>query len=216
MKRHIATHARKKPCRFCDEVFETFEERKIHTVNAHREASHNITNKTIIPMWTQANGLKCRCCIICNATFDRIIDLKEHLDGHINNPNLFDEFDLSANKEMCDKFGIRERNHQNFNTIFYKKIQENPAIVSNLYSITNELGWELSLSDSETENEDFSIENDPKYNCGKCERHFNRLHKLMCHMKVDHNAHTQEFGEFKCFNCLQCFPNQNVLGMCFK
>lgn len=212
LKRHIATHGKKKPCRFCDEVFETFDERRTHTVAAHKDATLSQTNKTIIPMWTQANGTKFRSCIICNATFDRIYELKSHLDWHVNNPKTFDAFDFSVNEEMCDKFGIKNGDHQNFSTILYNKIQESPGNLSNLYSITNESGWELSISDSETENEDFCDENDQKYCCGKCERHFDRLHKLMCHMKVDHNAHTQEFHEFKCTYCMQCFPNQNVLG----
>lgn len=213
LKRHIATHAKKKPCRFCDEVFETYDERRTHTIATHKDATLNQTNKTIIPMWTQANGSKLRNCIICNATFDRIGDLRNHLDWHINNPKSFDEFDFSVNEEMCDKFGIKNGDNQSFSTILYNKIQENPENLSNLYSITNESGWELSISDSETENDDFCGEIDLNYNCGKCERHFDRLHKLMCHMKVDHNAHTQEFHDFKCSYCMQCFPNQTVLGM---
>lgn len=213
LKRHIATHSKKKPCRFCDEVFESYEDRRLHTIAEHKDATLNPTNKTIIPMWTQANGVKYRSCIICNMKFDRISELKSHVDWHIGNPKSLEASDLRVNEEMCEKFGIPNDNCQDFGQILYTKIQEDPANVSNLYSITNETGWELSISDSETENEDFCNENDSKYSCGKCERHFDRLHKLMCHMKVDHNAHTQEFQEFKCSYCMQCFPNQSVLGM---
>lgn len=213
LTRHIATHAKKKPCRFCDEVFETYDERKIHTATAHKDATiANQTNRTIIPMWTQANGAKCRQCIICTATFDRIDQLRTHLDWHINNPKSVDEFDFSANEEICKKFGIGSDEYRNFGTILCQKIQENVENMSNLYSITNELGWELSISDSETETEDIGNDSYAKYQCGKCERHFDRLHKLMCHMKVDHSAHTQEFQEFRCFNCMQCFPNATILA----
>lgn len=210
LKRHIATHSKRKPCRFCDEVFETYDERRVHTIAAHRDATLNPTNKLIINSWTQANGTKNCNCIICDMKFDRIEKMKNHLEWHITNPKSYDHHS-SVNEELCAKFGIR--NYQELSMILYDKIQENPAIVSNLYSITNELGWELSVSDSETENEDLCSEKEPKYNCGKCERHFDRVYKLMCHMKMDHNAHTQEFQEFKCSNCMQCFPNQNVLGM---
>lgn len=212
LKRHIATHAKKKPCRFCDEVFETYDERKIHTATAHKDATaSNPTNKTIIPMWTQANGAKHRNCVICNATFDRTADLQSHLDWHLNNPKSLDEFDFRVNEEICRKFGIKSDDYRNFSTILCGKMQENPENMSNLYSITNEQGWELSISDSESENEDNCNGIYPKYNCGKCERHFDRLHKLMCHMKVDHTAHAQEFQEFKCMHCLQVFPNPTIL-----
>lgn len=213
LKRHIGTHAKKKPCRFCDEVFETYDERKVHTATMHKDATlANPNNRTIIPMWTQANGGKTRQCIICSASFDRINDLRTHLDWHINNPKSVDEVDFSGNEEICEKFGIKIDEYRNFGAILCQKIQENAENISNMYSITNELGWELSISDSETENEDVTNETYAKYQCGKCERHFDRLHKLMCHMKVDHNAHTQEFQEFKCFHCLQCFPNATILA----
>lgn len=165
-------------------------------------------------MWTQANGAKYRHCIICKMEFERISELKSHIDWHISNPKSLEAIDCAANEEMCEKFGIQSGNYQDFCQTLYTKIQEDPAYMANLYSITNESGWELSISDSETENEDYCNENEAKYSCGKCERHFDRLHKLMCHMKVDHSAHTQEFQEFKCSYCMQCFPNQSVLGKC--
>lgn len=212
LKRHIATHIKKKPCRFCDAVFETYEERKIHSATVHKDVAQNHSNKTIIVSWTQPNGQKQCICMICNRSFNHIFELKQHLDWHTNDLKSFDGIDFTGNDGIFSKFNDLNRENHNIGMILHERIQQNTNDLSKVYCITNEHGWELSLSDSETEMEcdgnEFSTE--PKYNCAKCQQHFNRLHKLMCHMKVGHSS--VEFQSFKCSHCMQYFPNANVLS----
>lgn len=214
LKRHLITHTRKnrQPCRHCDAVFETYQERKIHTAAVHKNATQNPTNKTIILSWTQQNGQKQCVCMICGHSTDRISKLKNHLDWHANNIHSFEGIDCSVNEEIFAKFQV-DNGKQNIGTILYNRLKQNPDDFSNMYCITNEHGWELSLSDSETECDDDETEvpHDAKYNCSKCQQNFDRLHKLMCHMKIDHGG-VKEFQEFKCTHCLQFFPNATVLA----
>lgn len=212
LKRHIATHARKKPCRYCDAVFETYEDRKIHSAAVHKDIAQNHTNKTIIPAWTQPNGQKQCICMICGLSFDHINELRNHLEWHRNEPTSFNGIDFSLKEDILTNFNGINRESQDIGRILREQLERNSENLSKLYCITNEHGWELSLSDSETEIEtlDYEYPPKPKYNCGKCEQHFDRLHKLMCHMKVDHSS--IEFQAFKCTHCLQYFPNGIILA----
>lgn len=215
LKRHLGTHSKKKqPCRYCDAAFDTYEERKTHTVTVHKKAVHNQFNKAFITCYTQSNGLKNGVCMICDKRFTSIRELENHIRSHLANPQSFSGVDFAEKKELLSKFDFK-CNEENIGAMLHEALVQNPQQVSKIYRMLNSNGWELSLSDSETDN-DNEIDNDDtdlklssKYECAQCAERFDRLHRLMCHMKISHDQ--QRFREFKCPFCMQCFPNNFVL-----
>ncbi|XP_031621230.1 zinc finger protein 420-like [Contarinia nasturtii] len=185
LKRHMNTHIPKKqPCRYCDATFETYQDRKLHTATVHKKTGQNQTNKTNLTSWTQPNGHKMCQCMVCNLQFEKIYDLKRHLNEHD-----ISAIDYTSQHEMQSKF----------------------EEISNVYRINNDCGWELSLTDSETENEDEQIDGvQNMHKCEKCQKTFDRVYKIVCHMKIDHAVH--EFQDIKCMHCMQCFPNTALLS----
>lgn len=210
LKRHFATHSKKKPCRYCYEVFETYEERKTHTTSVHRDVAQNHNYKTIIPAWTEPNGRKHAVCLPCNTSFNKIFELNSHLNWHLENPKSFDGIDFNKNEDILTKLGIL-CNENNLGELIHEKIKRSTEDLSKIYYVTNENGWEMSLSDSDTDLETIDeIPQKAKYECSKCEQQFNRLYKIMCHMKVYHDD--IKFQEFKCSYCMQSFPSSVILA----
>lgn len=215
LKRHLATHVKKKgqPCRYCDAVFDSYELRKAHTAAIHKKVVQNQSNKTFITCYTQPNGVKQCICMICDMQFEHIYELSCHIQAHMKNPQSFklNLLNISEKKELLSKFNNIGYNCENIGDILYKTLERSPQEISKMYRITNSNGWELSLSDSETDEEQNLAGSIPehKYDCGQCRQSFDRVHKLMCHMKVDHD---QRFRDFKCSYCMQCFPNSIILA----
>ncbi|XP_055309178.1 zinc finger protein 600-like isoform X2 [Sitodiplosis mosellana] len=211
LKRHLATHTKKRQlCRYCDAIFETYEERKTHTAAVHKKAVQNQTNKTFITNWTQPNGSKQCICMICDALFDHIYELDGHIQSHLQDPQSFHHIDFTNKNEMLSKFNNINYNSENIGEMLHKTLQQSPQQISKIYRISNSNGWELSLSDSETDDEqDSKSIRMTKYDCGQCTQSYDRVHKLMCHMKVDHD---QRFRDYKCSYCMQCFPNSVILA----
>lgn len=101
------------------------------------------------------------------------------------------------------------------------KIDESTSL-SGRYQITNSSGWELTLSDSETEpddsNDEVSLSNEfnilPNashriHKCGHCDESYDRSYKLIAHMNFDHSA--SDFERFRCSICEQYYPNVELL-----
>lgn len=211
LKRHLGTHTKKRqPCRYCDAAFDTYEERKAHTANIHKKALQNQSSKTFIPCWTQSNGLKQCVCLICDQEFDQIHLLSDHIQYHLENPETFSGIDFANKMEMLSKFNNIDYNAENIGEILRNILKQDPQQVSKIYRISNAKGWELALTDSETDDDDGSSATIKSYDCGKCMQSFDRVHRLMCHMKVDHDQHS--FKDFKCSYCGQCFPNSVILA----
>ncbi|KAG4066273.1 hypothetical protein HA402_000497 [Bradysia odoriphaga] len=161
------------------------------------------------------NGKKSCECRICDSVFDSIAALRKHLDWHAATTDWIHEVDLKSRPEYCEMFGESadvELTNERLAEMLQSRLRENSADVLKMHRITNGQGWELSLTDSETDDDD-DENNERKrvfYNCDECPRprSFDRLYKLMCHMKADHpNASKQ----FQCTHCLQCFPNTTIL-----
>lgn len=210
LKRHLKTHIKKKqPCRYCDAMFETYDERKAHTVAVHKKAVLNQSNKVFITCWTQPNGPKQCICLICNMTFHRIHELNTHIQSHLINPDSLVNVDFSDKKEMLSNFNNVTCGEKNIGEKIHEILVKSPQEIHKIYRISNSNGWELSLSDSETDDE-FESKSTTKYQCGQCKQCFDRVHKLMCHMKMDHDQ--QRFKDFKCTMCMQLFPCSKLLA----
>lgn len=171
------------------------------------DLSRNQINKTMLNVWAQSNGPKKCVCLLCNESFTRISKLKDHMSWHMSDVRSLDGIDFSVKHEVLAKFSGFERDNPNLAYDIHKGLLENPNQLPKTYRITNEYGWELTLSDSETDSEEDL--NHPKHNCGQCGQIFDRLHKLCYHMKHDHDI--EQFQQFKCAFCMQNFPNSLVL-----
>lgn len=206
----MSTHIKKSQlCKYCDATFDTYQERKLHTASVHKDAAiHNQTNKTVIYAWTQANGRKECVCLVCDMIFERISDLRQHMTWHKSDLQSFNGINLASKDEIFSRFDNIDVNHSDMTRILQEKINKHSNELQKIYRITNQNGWEMSLSDSETEcDEDLS--QILKHVCGICNNRFNRLYKLMCHMRIDH-PNSRDFEEFKCTLCLQYFPNSAI------
>lgn len=204
LKRHMETHTRTNfPCRYCGATFDTSQKRKVHISSMHKDAHHKQINMNISNAWTQPNGRKNCICRLCNVLFERISELRTHLNIHLTETTSIEGLDFAAKHEGFPNIEITPENLQVINELN----NPDPGNISKIYSITNQNGWEMSLSDSETDCDEKS----PQHTCGRCEKQFERLHKLMCHMQSDH-ANIEEFQEFKCSTCNQYFPNTNILS----
>ncbi|XP_037040954.1 zinc finger protein 91-like [Bradysia coprophila] len=216
LDRHMKTHFPKIPeCKICHATFDSLQEQKAHTAAAHRDDIQTSTIRKAIVPWTQPNGKKSCECRICHSVFDSIAALRKHLDWHAATTDWIQEVDLKSRPEYSQMFGESaddELTNERLAEMLQSRLRENSTDVSKMYRITNGQGWELSLTDSETDdNDDESNERKRMfYNCDECPRprSFDRLYKLMCHIKADHpNASKQ----FQCTHCLQCFPNATIL-----
>lgn len=89
---------------------------------------------------------------------------------------------------------------------------------SDSYQITNSAGWELTLSDSETDADDSDDDDNNVslstthriHTCGRCDRTYDRRYKLIAHMTFDHSG--CDFECFRCTNCNQFYPNEEILA----
>lgn len=216
--RHMLTHLNKMyTCKHCDVVFNSHQERRAHILKLHKDmvSSEAPSKLSAVFAWSKPNGTKQCVCMICDTTFDKIHSIKKHLLWHSNTPDSFQGVDFAAKKEIFDDFftssGI-EYTNEYLSTILQEKFKTNAVDIAKLYRITNENGWELSLSDSESECDDDAMDQKQIYNCAKCQQSFDRLYKLMCHMRDDHSSDSTDFAQFKCSHCAQCYPSADVLA----
>lgn len=155
---------------------------------------------TAFEMLGHANAEKLCVCKICNKSFDRISKLRKHICSHGATDPLL-QTRIDKNQDLCE-----------------------------LYQITNSGGWELTLSDSETDADDSdgediddeatacdsknkSIVSHRTHTCGSCNRSFDRQYRLVVHMFFEH-AKTKlvDFERFRCTSCNQLYPNDELLA----
>lgn len=155
---------------------------------------------TAFEMLGQANAEKRCVCKMCDATFNRIVKLRKHIRSHGATDPQL-KTRIDADEKLCD-----------------------------LYQITNSSGWELTLSDSETDADDSGGEdvdddmrtmgNSLKANalhrmhvCGSCNRSFDRRYRLIVHMNFEHaKTKLTDFDQFRCNACNQPYPNEETLA----
>lgn len=224
LKLHIRLHL-KKNLKICEECGHGFSKNshldrhmKTHLPKAHMAAAHKEEislkkEKTTINPWTQPHGKKICQCMICDLVFDGISTLRNHLSWHANTTDWIREVDLKSKVEylaIFDEFSNGELKNEDIAKMLQTKLKGDSHDVLKMYRITNDKGWELSLTDSETESES-NDDNEQKhiYDCNECPKSYDRIYKVMCHLKEDH-----VFGskEFQCTCCSQNFPNSTILA----
>lgn len=157
-----------------------------------------IIEATAFDMMGHPNAEKCCQCKICDATFDRIVKLRAHIRSH-GTTDASLQTRINANQNLND-----------------------------LYEITNSGGWELTLSDSETDADDSGGEEidgrmEPMtsnvatsyrmHTCGSCDRSFDRRYRLIVHMNFEHaKTKSIDFERFRCISCDQLYPNEEILA----
>lgn len=138
--------------------------------------------------YCKPNGCKLIQCMICYSKHTKIADLRTHLRTH--------QYVVSFNQR--DPSNVAEISLQLYpeEPFMAEKDLINRVItdvteqrLDRFYSITNEVGYELSISDSETESD--SEEEDEAirkyYSCDLCGNTFRRKYKLFEHQRFSHN-----------------------------
>lgn len=223
LNRHLGTHAKKEyPCAYCSEVFVAYHTRRIHIAEVHESGTKGrknheqiIFNETPVCFQNTPNGVKKCICKICGEVVDCIAALKSHLKWHADCSESLNDVSWEAKKQyifndetLTDQILTKEH----FCEALKSQLQL-PNGLCKLYQITNEQGWELSMSASETEGEeaDGLIKKESnKHTCKICLKSFDRTYKIMAHIRDEHVPET-EFGHLRCPQCQQLFPNEELL-----
>lgn len=158
-----------------------------------------------------ANRSKMCICKICDESFGKISRLREHLLWHMNNNLSFNDLNLKEKQYLFDKThtNVQNETNENLRSLIQDKLKLN--LSKRFYQILNCNSWELNLSDSETESESeesgtFQARNE--YICSKCNVSFDRVHKIIFHMK---HAHILTDFDHKCVHCSKIYPNSITL-----
>lgn len=171
-------------------------------------------------MWQRSKTFKCTC-NICESSFEKISDLRKHLMQHADDEQCFANIvALPKRSDFFEKVAFDLRIQADDVTgemlqLLFKSTIQNNLPLSSFYKISNEFGWEFSLSDSESETEttdhETAIQN--QYNCTKCNESFDRLHKIISHVKNYHyETIATDFADFQCTHCKCYFPNSHILN----
>lgn len=239
LTRHMASHEKKEyPCEQCAEVFDHFHERRLHMSTEHRGTRLNVpksagkkgkpqqtranklikvaANESTDIYGTKPNGRKMCVCRICDAVFDSILNLRSHLQWHSDDDESFNGIDWTLKEKLLfNPMVLADQiyNADQLKGLIKRNLKDDHETFA-LYQITNESGFELSLTDSETEDECTVVQaGPPRYTCFGCQKEFNRSHQIMDHMK-EHPLETvlNKFTNLNCPQCRQYFPCIELLS----
>lgn len=214
LTRHMASHAKRKyPCEYCPEIFGSPHERRIHFTIEHGKSDESKRGKVTI---ATTNGPKVCQCRICDLKFDRILALREHIQMHADDEQSLANIDWSEKKNSL--FSGTSFENENLSdvllrTILKTQIQNNEQVFR-FYQITTESGYEMSLSDTETETEDeesvvkWTKPPSERNTCISCKKSFARSFQIINHMKLHPIKSVPiQFHTTKCHSCEKYFPN---------
>ncbi|XP_055612697.1 zinc finger protein ZFP2-like, partial [Uranotaenia lowii] len=155
------------------------------------------------PLIKFAKGKLEASCKICDTTYSRIIDLKNHLLVH-GDTKCFPNIDLEHKSYLFENLQVVDCYKEHLS----QKVREGE--VARFYQIVRTDGEELTLSDSDSEVEvGASIEglNRRKHECGFCSKTFSRLKMIMKHATDSHSSDDLK----ECTYCNKRFPNNKLL-----
>ncbi|XP_058825040.1 zinc finger protein 502-like [Topomyia yanbarensis] len=216
MMRHMKIHSKDFNCEFCDRKFSTldYSEYKTHMATEHpgKELLHVRKYKkrkpsTDAPITAEMifdKGKTEAICRLCDTTFDRIAELRNHLRMHID-PTSFTTVNIQTKPYLFEEGRVVDNYLENIIHRVYN------WDVSRFYQIVEPDGEELGLSDSDSEQE----EGEPaiegiirrEHSCEVCQKSFTRIKMIMEHAVDQHKP--EEL--LACPHCTTGFPNRALL-----
>lgn len=167
-------------------------------------------------------------CKICDKSFQNISNLRYHLSQHVLSIE-FDEVELKNKFFLFNpmEIDLEKTSNEELHLLVKERINENDS--EKFYQILTKDGTELTLSDSDSEEETCEDEmtlqeqesreqNKRFYNCTRCVKIFHRSREANRHITEDHQMDQHEFMD-KCIHCQKVFPNtlllsKHLLGQC--
>ncbi|XP_023159806.2 zinc finger protein Xfin [Drosophila hydei] len=203
LKQH-ATRAHKSKtdwfsCSYCIRKFSHREALQSH-LKVHRDSKRSANlgeskkAKDIDLNMCKPHGYKLIECMICQSQYDKIADLRRHLEQH---PDIVG-FGARSNMqphELAELFypDAKHISVEQLKALIRKDLDA--GIYQRFYSITNQSGYEMDLDSSETESE---AERDvdeqqlkrnipkAKYSCDLCHERYQRKYQLFDHQRLAH------------------------------
>uniref|UniRef100_A0A1Q3G0Y9 C2h2-type zn-finger protein n=1 Tax=Culex tarsalis TaxID=7177 RepID=A0A1Q3G0Y9_CULTA len=206
LNRHIKMHENDTDCEVCGTKFALYHDYKDHMAVEHpgvalvepkkTEKSERELALTLTAELLEEPGKMEAICRICDATFERIAQLRAHLRTH-EDPKSFENVNI-ANKPYLFEEGYVLENY-----LEYLVQQVCKGNLLRFYQIVEPDGDELELSDSDSEQEQPEEEVVRReHSCGLCQQSFPRIKLLREHAR----GHRPE-ELIGCKHCARGFPS---------
>uniref|UniRef100_A0A1B0CVD1 C2h2-type zn-finger protein n=2 Tax=Lutzomyia longipalpis TaxID=7200 RepID=A0A1B0CVD1_LUTLO len=223
--------ADKEACSQCEKKFPNVEALKAH-LQTHKKQKRGRPSLKDIEVRNQLSNLKdeeekqnkvyqmiqeyspegvVALCRICDVTFSKICQLRNHLNKH-KCLDSFADVNLTTKCYLFDNTKIMPDMETNESLINYVMNEICMGNSTRFYQITNNNGHEFELSDSdssESGTEDFLSGDRRHHQCSACQQVFDRLYKILAHMRLDH---IESDFTAKCPQCTRVFPNDALLA----
>lgn len=145
-------------------------------------------------------------CKICDTTFEKIRDLRYHIQTHLDRATL-ENLDLRSKPYLFDQIIPEAESDKTLCQMIIDDIESN--IYNKFYQICEpQSGYEFELSDSESDDgeNDFSLIH---HICFECDQVFDRAYKLHQHIKQNHQVITEL--PYKCETCGRTYGTEFLL-----
>lgn len=158
-------------------------------------------------------------CKICDMRFKRISGLRVHLNQHLMS-STFDDADIRSKIFLFSpgEVNLEKSTVEELHQYLKNKMMQNEY--DKFYQIVTPDGYEMLLSDSETEDERSPDDAKPPlgpdgstkkaYTCSLCPKTFPRSRDSQTHIVTDHYQDLPNFAD-KCVTCKKSFPNTYTL-----
>ncbi|KAH8363149.1 hypothetical protein KR084_005980 [Drosophila pseudotakahashii] len=205
LKRHeIRVHkqdTRSFACSLCIRKFSRSEALEAHLkVHRNSKRSANISEhkkaKAVDLNLCKPHGYKLIECMICQSQYNKIADLRRHLEEHPEIVNLCGRPNVEPH-ELAELFYPDSKDLGEDQLISLIRKDLAAGIYQRFYSITNQSGYEMDLDSSET---DSDLDGDPEdqqkkrkkwrkasYSCELCQQKFPRKYQLYDHQRQTHS-----------------------------
>ncbi|KAL1404550.1 hypothetical protein pipiens_018827, partial [Culex pipiens pipiens] len=208
LNRHVKMHENDTDCGVCGRKFGLYHDYKDHMAVEHpgealvepkrTERTERELALTLTAELLEDPGKMEAICRICDATFERIAELRRHLRTH-------EDVKSFENVNIANKPYLFEEGYVLENYLEYLVQQVCKGNLLRFYQIVEPDGEELELSDSDSEGEDEEVVR-REHGCGLCQQSFPRIKLLREHAKSCHRPE-ELIG---CKHCARGFPNTTL------